>query len=142
MTIDERADEGWDQCIACGAARANRFFCQYCLDNEADAELAKDNPILHRAEWDARTAPALRSEPSNDDQPRSPEEGTRIQAQLQWLADHPGVVERMHGHRELDGLRHLPSDSRRPTDPTAAGRFMADYGSPRRDQRVNWGILL
>ena len=74
--------------------------------------------------------------------PRSPEEITRIQAQLQWLADHPGVVERRHGHRELDGLRHLPQDSRRPTDVQSESRYMADYSSPRRDQRVNWGILL
>ena len=74
--------------------------------------------------------------------PRTPEEIRHIQQRLQWLADHPGAVERMHGHRELDGLRHLPRDSRRPTDPTSGQRFMADYSSPRRDQRVNWGVLL
>ena len=62
MTIDERADEGWDQCIACGAARTTRFFCQGCLDNKVDVELSNDNPILHRAERDARTVPVLHPE--------------------------------------------------------------------------------
>ena len=142
MTIDERADEGWDQCIACGAARTTRFFCQGCLDNKVDVELSNDNPILHRAERDARTVPVLHPEATNAKQPRSPEEIARIQAHVQWLADHPGMVERMHGHRELDGLRHLPSDSRRPTDAQGKRRYMADYSSPQRDQRVNWGILL
>lgn len=75
-------------------------------------------------------------------EPHSHSEIQRIQARLQWLADHPGVVERMHGHRELDGLRHLPHDSRRPTDPRAVRRYMADYSSPRRDQELNWGALL
>ena len=75
-------------------------------------------------------------------QRRSPAEVNRILAQLQELADHPGRVERMHGHRELDGLRHLPQDSRRRTDPKSARRYMADYSSPQRDQETNWGILL
>ena len=75
-------------------------------------------------------------------QHRIPEEITGIQARLQWLADHPGIIERMHGHHELDGLRHLPQDSRRRTDARSARRFMADYSSPWRDQEVNWGRLL
>jgi len=74
--------------------------------------------------------------------PQIPAEITDMQARLQWLADHPGVVERMHGHRELDGLEHMPQDSRRCTDPRSARRYMADYSSPRRDQAVNWGSLL
>jgi hypothetical protein len=141
-TIDPCADE-WNQCIACGAARASQFFCQACLDSKVDEELMRDNPILQRAQRDAGAGqPDPRGGACKGKRRRSPEEIAEIQVQLQWLADHPGVVERLHGHHELDGLRHLPQDSRRPTDPTAAGRFMADYGSPSRDQRVNWGILL
>ena len=142
-TIEQCADESWNQCIACGAARSSRFFCRGCLDSRVDEELRQDNPILHRADPTGGGGPRYpHGGGCNRKRPRSPEEIARIQAQLQWLADHPGVLERLHGHRELDGLRHLPQDSRRRTDPTSAGRFMADYGSPSRDQWVNCGSLL
>src|SRR5207248_8469920 len=59
---------------------------------------------------------------------RSPEEVALIQAQLQEVADNPRRIARMMGRRELAGLDELPSDSRRPTDPGSAGRYVAENG--------------
>jgi hypothetical protein len=72
-------------------------------------------------------------------QPRSAADIAATLAGLQDLADHPGRIERMHGRRELDGLRELPRDSRRPTDPASSERFAADYSSAAVDQAVNYG---
>jgi hypothetical protein len=45
----------------------------------------------------------------------------------------------MHGRRELDGLRELPRDSRRSTEPESSACFAADYSSTALDQAVNYG---
>jgi hypothetical protein len=50
---DDHAAEWWNQCIACGGARTNRFFCRACVDAGVDEELNRDNPILHRHDGDA-----------------------------------------------------------------------------------------
>jgi hypothetical protein len=71
--------------------------------------------------------------------PRSPQEIALIQAQLQHLADNPGIVQRMNGRRELDGLADLPRDSRRPIDPRSGDRYVADNGVYRTDQAANYG---
>ncbi len=71
--------------------------------------------------------------------PRAAADIAAIQARLQDLADHPGRIERMHGRRELDGLRDLPQDSRALTDPASSQRFAADYSSVAADQAVNYG---
>jgi hypothetical protein len=75
--------------------------------------------------------------------PRSAADIAATLARLQDLADHPGRIERMHGRRELDGLRAIPQDSRRPTEPESGERFAADYGSAGADQAVNYrsGVL-
>jgi hypothetical protein len=72
-------------------------------------------------------------------QPRSAADIAATLASLQDLADHPGRIERMHGRRELDALRGLPQDSRRPTEPNSSERFAADYSSAAADQAVNYG---
>jgi hypothetical protein len=72
-------------------------------------------------------------------QPRCAADIAAVLASLQDLADHPGRIERMHGRRELDGLRELPRDSRRPTEPESSERFAADYSSTALDQAVNYG---
>ena len=72
-------------------------------------------------------------------QPRSAADIAATLARLQDLADHPGRIERMHGRRELDGLRAIPQDSRRPTEPESSDRFAADYSSAGADQAVNYG---
>jgi hypothetical protein len=71
--------------------------------------------------------------------PRSAADIVATLARLQDLADHPGRIERMHGRRELDGLREIPQDSRRPTEPESSQRFAADYSSAGADQAVNYG---
>jgi hypothetical protein len=65
-----------------------------------------------------------------------------ILEQLQLLADHPALVEQLHGHRPLDGLRHLPRDSRRPNRIAQSGRSVFDYSSPSRDEDENCGMGL
>ncbi len=72
-------------------------------------------------------------------QPRSAADIAAALARLQDLADHPGRIERMHGRRELDGLRGMPQDSRELTDPASSERFAADYSSVASDQAVNYG---
>jgi len=74
--------------------------------------------------------------------PRTPQEVAFIQAQLQLLADNPGLIQRMTGHRELDGLKTLPRDSRRPTDARSLKRYVADNSSHRRDQSDNYAAGL
>jgi hypothetical protein len=75
--------------------------------------------------------------------PRSPVEVALIQAQLQELADNPRrIAARMMGRRELAGLDELPSDSRCPTDPAAAGRHATDNCVYERDQSVNYAAGL
>jgi len=76
-------------------------------------------------------------------QSRRPGEIALIQAQLQVLAEDPGLIQRMNGHRELDGLVHQPRDSRRPTDPRSRARHAADNRSYWRDQSANYasGLL-
>jgi len=74
--------------------------------------------------------------------PRSAQEIADIQARLQLLADNPRLVQRMKGRRELGALSSLPRDSRRPTDASTRGRFVADYSSPRQDQENNYGAGL
>jgi len=75
--------------------------------------------------------------------PRSPAEVAAALAHLEDLADHPGRIERMHGRRELDGLRGIPQDSREVTDPTTTRRFVADYSTVAADQAANYasGVL-
>jgi hypothetical protein len=70
---------------------------------------------------------------------RSPEQVAAIQERLQYLADHPGLVQKMQGCRRLDGLRDQPRDTRRRTDGSPKWRYIADYSSPRRDQDSNYG---
>jgi hypothetical protein len=72
-------------------------------------------------------------------QPSSAADIAAILASLQNLADHPGRIERMHGRPELDALRGLPRDSRRPTEPNSSEPFAADYSSDAADQAVNYG---
>src|ERR1700680_3439441 len=72
-------------------------------------------------------------------QPRNAADIAATLARLQDLADHPGRIERMHGRRELDGLRAIPQDSRRPTEPAGCDRFAADYSSAGADQADNYG---
>ncbi len=72
-------------------------------------------------------------------QPRSASDIAATLARLQDLADHPGRIERMHGRRELDGLREIPQDSRECTDPASGERFVADYSSVAADQVANYG---
>ena len=79
---------------------------------------------------------------SNSRRPRTPQEDALIQAQLQLLADNPGLIQRMRGHRELDGLTSLPRDSRRPTDARSVNRYVADNGSYQRDQSDNYAAGL
>jgi hypothetical protein len=79
---------------------------------------------------------------SNDRHPRTPQEVALIQAQLQLLADNPGLIHRMAGHRELDGLKSLARDSRRPTDARSINRYVADNRSYRRDQSDNYAAGL
>ena len=74
--------------------------------------------------------------------PRTPQEIALIQAQLQFLADNPGLIHRTKGHRELDGLKSLPRDSRRPTDARSVNRYVADNCSYRRDQSDNYAAGL
>lgn len=74
--------------------------------------------------------------------PRTPQELALIQAQLQLLADNPGLLHRKLGHRALDGLTSLPRDSRRPTDSRSVNRYVADYRSYRRDQSHNYAAGL
>ena len=50
---DDRADDSWNQCIACHGVRISRFFCRACLDAGVDEELSRDNPILRRRHADA-----------------------------------------------------------------------------------------
>jgi hypothetical protein len=50
---DDRADDSWNQCIACHGVRISRFFCRACLDAGVDEELSRDNPILRRRDADA-----------------------------------------------------------------------------------------
>ena len=50
---DDRADDSWNQCIACHGVRISRFFCRACLDAGVDEELSRDNPILRRRNTDA-----------------------------------------------------------------------------------------
>ncbi|MFZ0179349.1 MAG: hypothetical protein WAL84_05680 [Candidatus Dormiibacterota bacterium] len=50
---DDRADDSWNQCIACHGVRISRFFCRTCLDAGVDEELSRDNPILRRRDTDA-----------------------------------------------------------------------------------------
>ena len=79
---------------------------------------------------------------SNNRRPRTPQEVAFIQARLQHLADNPGLIHRMTGHRELDGLKSLPRDSRRPTDARSVNRYVADNRSYRRDQSDNYAAGL
>jgi len=79
---------------------------------------------------------------SNTRRPRTPQEIALIQAQLQLLADNPGLIQRMKGHRELDGLKGLPRDSRRPTDARSLKRFVADNSPNRLDQSENYAAGL
>ncbi len=72
-------------------------------------------------------------------QPRSAADVAATLARLQDLADHPGRIERMHGRRELDGLRGMPQDSRECTDPASGERFAADYSTVAADQAANYG---
>ena len=61
---DDRADDSWNQCIACHGVRISRFFCRACLDAGADEELSRENPILHRRDADAAsTDPRSRRSP-------------------------------------------------------------------------------
>jgi hypothetical protein len=76
---------------------------------------------------------------SNARTPRTAQEIALIQAQLQLLVDNPGLIQRMKGRRELDGLLYQPHDSRRPTDPRSHKRFVADNGTYRGDQSANYG---
>lgn len=50
---DDRTDQSWNQCIACGGAPTSRFLCRACVDAGLDEELNRDNPILHRHDGDA-----------------------------------------------------------------------------------------
>jgi hypothetical protein len=50
---DHGTDQSWNQCIACHGVRSSRFFCRECLDAGLDEELNRDNPILHRHDFDA-----------------------------------------------------------------------------------------
>ena len=70
---------------------------------------------------------------------RSPEQVAAILEQLQYIADHPGLLQKMKGRRPLDGLRDQPRDTRRRTDGSPKRRYIADYTSPRRDQDSNYG---
>jgi hypothetical protein len=70
---------------------------------------------------------------------RTPREIAAILERLQYLADHPGLVERMNGRRAFDGLRHYPQDTRRPSDASSHRRYIADYSSPTGDQDANYG---
>jgi len=74
---------------------------------------------------------------------RTPLEVAAIMDRLQYLADHPGLVERMQGGRALDGLGHYPRDTRRSSDGSSHRRYIADYSSPTRDQEANYasGLL-
>jgi len=79
---------------------------------------------------------------SNARRPRTPRHVASIQAQLQLFADNPGLIHRMAGHRELDELKSLPRDSRRPTDARSNARYVADNRSYRRDQSDNYAAGL
>ena len=59
---------------------------------------------------------------------------------LNYLADHPGELYRLTGREPLEVLAEEPPyDSRKPTDPTGKGRYMADYSNPKKDQEDNYG---
>jgi hypothetical protein len=73
---------------------------------------------------------------------RTPQEVALIQEQLQLLADNPGLIHRTKGHRELDGLKSLPRDSRRPTDARSVHRYVSDNRTYRRDQSDNYAAGL
>lgn len=73
---------------------------------------------------------------------RTAQEVALIQAQLQFLADNPGRVQRLRGTNELAGLRHQPRDSRRPTDPRSPKRYVADNGTYWQDQSANYAAGL
>ena len=79
---------------------------------------------------------------SNNRRPRTPQDVALIQAQLQLLADNPGLIHRSAGRRELDGLKSLPRDSRRPTDARSVHRYVSDNRSYRRDQSDNYAAGL
>jgi hypothetical protein len=70
---------------------------------------------------------------------RTPLEIAAIMDRLQYLADHPGLVERIHEGRAFDGLGHYPRDTRRSSDGAQHRRYIADYSSPTRDQDANYG---
>ena len=55
---DDRADDSWNQCIACHGVRISRFFCRACLDAGVDEELSWDNPILRRRDTDGASTDA------------------------------------------------------------------------------------
>jgi len=55
---DDRADDSWNQCIACHGVRSSRFFCRACIDAGVDEELSRENPILHRRDADAASTDA------------------------------------------------------------------------------------
>jgi len=55
---DDRADDSWNQCIACHGVRISRFFCRACLEAGVDEELSRENPILHRRDADAASTDA------------------------------------------------------------------------------------
>jgi len=76
-------------------------------------------------------------------QSRTSQQVALIQAQLQLLADNPALIQRMRGHRELDGLKKQTHDSRRPTDPRSTKRYVADNGTYWQDQSANYasGLL-
>jgi hypothetical protein len=70
---------------------------------------------------------------------RTPEEVAAVLERLRYLADHPGLVQRIRRRRPLDGLKDLPRDSRRRTDGSPKYRYIADYNSPKSDQDSNYG---
>jgi len=76
-------------------------------------------------------------------QPRTSQQVALLQAQLQLLADNPGLIQRMRGHSELDALKQRPRDSRRSTDSRSNKRYVADNGTYWQDQSANYasGLL-